>query len=55
MADVPAGERVQVAAAPGVFVDVLELQIAGKKRMSAAEFNRGYVMYDVRFGPEVPA
>jgi methionyl-tRNA formyltransferase len=56
MCEIPARERVEVAAAQGgPFINVLELQIAGKKRMSAAEFNRGYVMSGVRFGPEVLA
>jgi methionyl-tRNA formyltransferase len=36
------------------FVDVLELQPAGKKRMSAEEFLRGNpIVDDARFGPEV--
>lgn len=53
MWDVAAEGRVQVSAAPGPFVEVLELQIAGKKRTTAAEFDRGYVMSGVQFGPEV--
>lgn len=55
MCDMAARDRLQVAAAPGQFLEVLEVQIAGKKRMSAAEFNRGYVMSGHRFGPEVLA
>ena len=55
MCDMPARGRLQVAAASGLFVEVLELQIAGKKRMTAAEFSNGYGFCDERFGPEVLA
>jgi len=35
-------------------VQILELQPAGKKRMTAEEFLRGYPIQDgYRFGPEV--
>jgi methionyl-tRNA formyltransferase len=50
MCDVAAGERVEVAAGPGNFLKVLELQIAGKKPMTASEFYRGYVFSGVSFG-----
>ncbi|MBY0457769.1 MAG: methionyl-tRNA formyltransferase [Gemmataceae bacterium] len=54
MCDMAARGRVEVAAAQGgPFLYALELQIAGKKRMTAAEFNRGYVFSGHRFGPEV--
>jgi methionyl-tRNA formyltransferase len=43
-----------VQSAPGTGVVVLELQPAGKKRMTAEEFLRGYPIQDgYRFGPEV--
>lgn len=54
MCDVAATDRVEVAAGPGSFVDVLELQIAGKKPMTASDFYNGYVFADVSFGPETP-
>jgi methionyl-tRNA formyltransferase len=48
----PDGLRVQVG--NGEFLSILELQPAGKKRMTAAEFLRGYPLYGAnRFGPEV--
>jgi methionyl-tRNA formyltransferase len=37
-------------------IEVEELQPAGKKKMSAEEFLRGYpIVEGMRFGPEVPA
>jgi methionyl-tRNA formyltransferase len=40
----------------GSILEILELQPAGKKRMTAEEFLRGYpIQDDYRFGPEVPA
>ncbi|HSQ54593.1 MAG TPA: methionyl-tRNA formyltransferase [Gemmata sp.] len=53
MCDVAARDRVQVAAGPGPFLEVQELQIAGKKRMTAAEFSHGYGFSGDRVGPEV--
>ncbi|HXD85781.1 MAG TPA: methionyl-tRNA formyltransferase [Urbifossiella sp.] len=50
MCDVAAEERVEVAAGPGNFLKVMELQIAGKKPMTAGEFHRGYVFSGVSFG-----
>jgi len=39
---------------PGSFVDIQELQPAGKKKMTAEEFLRGYpIVEGMRFGPEV--
>jgi methionyl-tRNA formyltransferase len=47
--------RLLVQTAAG-FVDVLELQPAGKKRMTATEFLRGHpVAEGDHFGPDVPA
>ncbi|MFO0797269.1 MAG: methionyl-tRNA formyltransferase [Gemmataceae bacterium] len=43
-----------LVATGGVMLELVELQPAGKKRMSAAEFLRGYpVVPGMRFGPEV--
>ncbi|QJW97586.1 methionyl-tRNA formyltransferase [Frigoriglobus tundricola] len=37
-------------------LEILELQPAGKKKMTAEEFLRGYpIVEEMRFGPEVPA
>jgi methionyl-tRNA formyltransferase len=50
-----AHDCLQVAAGLNGFVDVHELQPAGKKRMTAAEFLRGHpVKEGDRFGPETP-
>ena len=47
-------DRLLVQVGNGEFISILELQPAGKKRMSAAEFLRGYPVYGInRFGPEV--
>jgi methionyl-tRNA formyltransferase len=54
---VDAGEaaRLQIAAGEQTVVEVLELQPAGKRRMSAAEFLRGHRPEPGdRFGPETP-
>ena len=38
----------------GELLEVLELQPAGKKKMTAEEFLRGYpIVEGMRFGPEV--
>ncbi len=48
--------RLWVAAANGHLLHILELQPAGKKKMTAEEFLRGYpVVEGMRFGPEVLA
>ena len=52
LVDADADNRVQIVAGGGSVVEVLELQPAGKKRMSAAEFSRGHGMSGDRFGPE---
>ena len=45
--------RLLVAAAPGGLVEVKELQPAGKRRMTAAEYLRGHPLQaGDRFGPE---
>jgi methionyl-tRNA formyltransferase len=55
----PYGDRtnpnvLRILAGEDDFVSILELQPAGKKRMTAAEFLRGYPLYGCnRFGPEV--
>jgi methionyl-tRNA formyltransferase len=49
------GQHLWVAAGSNCFVDVLELQPAGKKRMTAVEFLRGHPIKERdRFGPETP-
>lgn len=49
------GDGLDVATGGGKIVRVAELQPAGKKRMTADEFIRGYPIQDgYRFGPEVP-
>jgi methionyl-tRNA formyltransferase len=51
--DTPA-KQLLVACGSGSTLEILELQPAGKKRMTAEEFLRGHpVTADVRFGPEV--
>ncbi len=46
--------RLGVVCAPGERIDILELQPAGKKRMTADEFLRGYpIVEGMRFGPDV--
>lgn len=55
--DVLPGEpgRLRIAAGEQTLVEVLELQPAGKRRMSAAEFLRGHpVQPGDRLGPELP-
>ena len=50
----PDPDRLLVKAGTDVFVSILELQPAGKKKMTAAEFLRGYPLEGFpRFGPEV--
>ena len=52
----PEPGRLLVLAGDNDFVSILELQPAGKKKMTAAEFLRGYPLEGVqRFGPEVLA
>ena len=47
-------DRLLVLAGNDEFVSILELQPAGKSKMTAAEFKRGYPIYSgMRFGPEV--
>ena len=49
----PLTEAIPVCAGQSSFVHVLELQSAGKKRMTAEEFLRGHPVTDgCRFGPE---
>jgi methionyl-tRNA formyltransferase len=46
--------RLDVTAGGCTFINVLELQPAGKKKMTAEEFLRGYPIVEaLRFGPEV--
>jgi methionyl-tRNA formyltransferase len=52
--DVEGSPRLSVNAGVATGVEIAELQPAGKKRMTAAEFLRGYpVVPGMRFGPEV--
>lgn len=52
----PEPGRLLVSVGNGEFISILELQPAGKKKMSSAEFLRGYPLEGVqRFGPEVLA
>jgi len=52
---VPLTDALLVSAAPGTQVSVMELQPAGKRRMTAAEFLRGRPLKPGdRFGPEAP-
>jgi len=45
--------RLYAGAGPGTSVEILELQPAGKRRLAAAEFLRGYPLHHGdRFGPE---
>lgn len=47
--------RLLVAGGMGSLVEILELQPAGKRRMSTAEYLRGHpLQVDDRFGPETP-
>jgi methionyl-tRNA formyltransferase len=47
--------RILVIAGQQSALELLELQPAGKKRMSAAEFARGYLTQPgSRFGPDAP-
>jgi methionyl-tRNA formyltransferase len=49
----PEPGRMLVSVGRDEFVSLLELQPAGKKKMTAEEFRRGYPLYTgVRFGPE---
>jgi methionyl-tRNA formyltransferase len=51
--DRPGPDRLLVGVGTDEFISVLELQPAGKKRMTADEFLRGYpVVPGMRFGPE---
>jgi methionyl-tRNA formyltransferase len=48
------GQSILVFGQGNVFIRVLELQPAGKKRMTAEEFLRGHPITErTRFGPEV--
>jgi methionyl-tRNA formyltransferase len=50
----PEPDRLLVSVGNGAFISILELQPAGKKKMSSAEFLRGYPLEGTpRFGPEV--
>jgi methionyl-tRNA formyltransferase len=50
----PEPDRLLILVGNDEFVSVLELQPAGKSKMTAAEFKRGYPIYSgMRFGPEV--
>ena len=50
--DVPA--QMVIVCSGGKTLEILELQPAGKKRMTAEEFLRGYpIVEGMRFGPDV--
>ncbi len=48
--------RLMISCIGGTLLEILELQPAGKKRMTAEEFLRGYpIVEGMRFGPESPS